>query len=161
MDEQAVHPASTQAHILATKSWLAYAGLALVAAILFFGLLPLAFLWHDWAALAVLVLSALFVGYRFFGLRSAILYCDDVGVWVTYGVLPWQKGVSGVKWRDMDEASYTPGFISWLTGSYRLRIGHRFTKSSEIVLTNMARGRGAVATINGRHQDMIRSGLVD
>jgi hypothetical protein len=161
MDEQALQPATTQADILGTKSWLAYAGLAVLAALLLFGLLPLAFLWHDLAALAVLVLSALYLVYRFLEMRSVILYCDDLGVWVTHGVLPWQRVVSGVKWRDMDEATYSPGFLSWVTGSYRLRIGHRFTKSSEIVLTHMARGREAVATINARHQDLIRSGQID
>ena len=38
-------------------------------------------------------------------------------------------------WRDMDEATFEQGFWSWLTRSYTVRIGHRFTKGSEIRLT--------------------------
>jgi hypothetical protein len=149
------------AHVIGVKSWLAYAGVAALAVILFGVLLPLAFLWHEMAALAVLVLSALLVGYEFLLVRSVQLYMDDLGVWVHSGVLPWKKGVSGVKWRDMDEATFVNGFKSWATRSYTIRIGHRFTKDSEIVLTNIARGKDAVALLNARHQDLIRSGAVD
>jgi hypothetical protein len=42
-----------------------------------------------------------------------------------------------------------------------VRIGHRFTKDSEIVLTNIARGKEAVAVVNARHQALIRAGVVD
>jgi hypothetical protein len=149
------------AHVIGVKSWLAYAGVAALAVILFGVLLPLAFLWHEMAALAVLVVSALLVGYEFLLVRSVQLYMDDLGVWVHSGVLPWKKGVSGVKWRDMDEATFVNGFKSWATRSYTIRIGHRFTKDSEIVLTNIARGKEAVALLNARHQDLIRTGAVD
>ena len=160
MEEQNTRIAPS-AHVIGVKSWLAYAGVAALAVILFGVLLPLAFLWHEMAALAVLVLSALLVGYEFLLVRSVQLYMDDLGVWVHSGVLPWKKGVSGVKWRDMDEATFVNGFKSWATRSYTIRIGHRFTKDSEIVLTNIARGKEAVALLNARHQDLIRSGAVD
>ena len=153
--------APLQAQVIGVKSWLAYAGVAALAVILFGVLLPLAFLWHEMAALAVLILSALLVGYQFLLVRSVQLYMDDLGVWVHAGVLPWKKGVSGVKWRDMDEATFVNGFTSWATRSYTVRIGHRFTKDSEIVLTNIARGKDAVASVNARHQALIRSGFVD
>ena len=152
-------PAKVQ--VIGVKSWLAYAGVAALAVILFGVLLPLAFVWHEMAALAVLILSALLVGYQFLLVRSVQLYMDDLGVWVHSGVLPWKKGVSGVKWRDMDEATFVNGFTNWATRSYTVRIGHRFTKDSEIVLTNIARGKDAVASVNARHQALIRSGFVD
>jgi hypothetical protein len=150
-----------RAHVIGQKSWLAYAGVAVLAALLFLGLLPLAFMWNEIAAAAVLAGSALLVGYRFLLVRSVQLYVDDVGVWVHAGVLPWAKGVSGVKWRDMDEANFVPGFWSWLARSYTLRIRHRFTKESEIVLTNIANGKGAVEAINARHQALIREGRLE
>jgi hypothetical protein len=150
-----------KAQVIGVKSWLAYAGVAALAVILFGVLLPLAFAWHEMAALAVLILSALLVGYQFVLVRSVQLYMDDLGVWVHAGVLPWKKGISGVKWRDMDEATFVNGFTSWATRSYTVRIGHRFTKDSEIVLTNIARGKDAVASVNARHQALIRSGFVD
>jgi hypothetical protein len=160
MEEQnALAPSTVQ--VIGVKSWLAYAGVAALAVILFGVLLPLAFVWHEMAALAVLILSALLVGYQFLLVRSVQLYMDDLGVWVHAGVLPWKKGVSGVKWRDMDEATFVNGFTSWATRSYTVRIGHRFTKDSEIVLTNIARGKDAVASVNARHQALIRSGLVE
>jgi hypothetical protein len=160
MEEQNAAGASP-AQVIGVKSWLAYAGVLALAIVLFGVLLPLAFLWHELAALAVLLLSALVVAYEFLLVRSVQLYLDDLGVWVHSGVLPWKKGISGVKWRDMDEATFTNGFTSWITRSYTVRIGHRFTKESEIVLTNIARGKAAVAIVNARHQALIRGGFVD
>jgi hypothetical protein len=157
MEEDIAANAAPRAHVIGVKSWLAYVGLAVLAALLFFGLLPLAFMWNQAAAAAVLACSALLVGYRFLLVRSVQLYYDDVGVWLYSGVLPWKKGVSGVKWRDMDEATFVNGFWSWATRSYTVRIRHRFTKDSEIVLTNIARGKDAVATINARLQELIRA----
>jgi hypothetical protein len=160
MEEQNA-PAPSKVQVIGVKSWLAYAGVAALAVLLFGVLLPLAFVWHEMAALAVLIVSALLVGYQFLLVRSVQLYIDDLGVWVHSGVLPWKKGVGGVKWRDMDEATFINGFTSWATRSYTVRIGHRFTKDSEIVLTNIARGKDAVALVNARHQALIRSGLVE
>jgi hypothetical protein len=160
MEENQQNSAS-HAHVIGRKSWLAYAGVALLAALLFFVLLPLAFMWNEMAAAAVLVASALLVGYRLLLIRSVQLYVDDVGVWVHAGVLPWAKGVSGVKWRDMDEANFVPGFLSWAARSYTVRIRHRFTKESEIVLTHIAGGKSAVEAINARHQSLIRDGRLE
>ena len=161
MDDDNAGNASVQAQVIGRKSWLAYVGVAVLAAILLGGLLPLAFRWNDTAALCVLIASGALLFYRIALLRSVQLYVDDVGVWVHAGVLPWKKGVSGVKWRDMDEATYAQGFWSWLTRSYMVRIGHRFTKANEIVLTHIGGGKQAVATINARHQAMVRAGLAD
>jgi hypothetical protein len=76
-------------------------------------------------------------------------------VWVFRGILPWSKGVSGVKWRDLEDAVFFPNFLSWLLRSYTIRVGHRFTKTSEIVLPNIARGHEAVAHINERHRQTL------
>ena len=152
---------SAQARVIGVKSWTAYVGSLVLAALLFFVALPLAFRWNELAAAAVMAGSSLIVGYRFLLVRSVQLYYDDVGVWVVSGVLPWARGVAGVKWRDMDDASYAGGFFAWVTRSYTVRIGHRFTRSSSIVLHQIARGREAVETVNAIHQQMIRSGAVD
>jgi hypothetical protein len=162
MEEDNASRSSPDAHVIGVKSWLAYSGVLLMALVLFGVLLPLTFSYaNEIAAAVVLVVSALVVGYRFLLLRSVQLYYDDVGVWLYSGVLPWKKGISGVKWRDMEDASFTQGFWSWITRSYTVRIGHRFTKSSEIVLTNIANGKNTVATLNARQQDMIRAGAID
>jgi hypothetical protein len=76
-------------------------------------------------------------------LRSIQLYTDLDGVWVYRGIFPWDKGFSGVKWRDLEDAVFYPNFLSWALKSYTVRVGHRFTKSSEIVLRNIANGNDA------------------
>ena len=158
LDKAATAP---QASVIGVKSWTAYAGVLALAALLFFVALPLAFRWDELAAAAVMVGSSLVVGYRWLVVRSVMLYYDDVGVWVVSGVLPWNKGVHGVKWRDMDNAAYAGGFLAWMTRSYTVHIGHRFTRGSSIVLHQIARGRDAVDTLTAIHQQMIRSGAVD
>ena len=157
--DKAASPA--QAHVIGVKSWMAYAGVLALAVLLFFVALPLAFQWNEMAAAGVLAGSALLVAYQFLQVRSVQLYYDDVGVWVVSGILPWKRGVYGVKWRDMDEASYVNGFVGWITRSYTVRIGHRFTQGSEILLHHIASGRRAVETVNAIHQQMIRSGVID
>lgn len=146
-----------RATLLCGKAWTAYVGTVLLALILFGAVLPLSFKWNELAAAGVLALSALVVGYRILVIRSCRLYYDDVGVWLYSGILPWSRGLVGVKWRDMDEATFVQNFWSWLSRSYSIRINHRYTKSSEIFLTSMARGKQAVATLNARQQEMIRN----
>lgn len=142
---------------LGGKAWTAYLGPVLLALILFGAALPLAFHWSEWAAAGVMVFTVLVVGYRILLVRSYQLYYDDVGVWMYRGILPWSKGLVGVKWRDMDEATFAPSFWSWLLRSYTIRVGHRFTKSSEIVMTQMAGGKNAVTVLNTQLQNLIRA----
>ncbi|TFW28272.1 hypothetical protein [Massilia horti] len=160
MEEEIALTRSADAQVIGVKSWVAYAGVAALAAVLL-GLALLAFLWNHLAAIAVLAVSVLLVGYRFMLVRSVQLYVDDVGVWAYSGVLPWAKGVQGVKWRDMDEATFVNGFWSWATRSYTIRVGHRFTKDSEILLTDIANGKDAVATLNTKLKDLIRAGMIN
>ena len=159
MDEDNASRAGPNSHLIGVKSWIAYLGvfmMALVAVGVLF--LLSAFWWNELAAGAFLLVSAAVVIYRFLVIRSVQLYYDDVGVWMFSGVLPWKKGIAGVKWRDMDEATFEQGFWSWITRSYTIRIGHRFTKESEIRLTHIAGGKDVVAKLNARHQDLIRAG---
>ncbi len=161
MEEDNSTQASANAHVVGVKSWIAYFGTLVLGALLFFGFLPLAFMWNEIAAGVVFVASALLIGYRLLLLRSVQLYYDDVGVWTYSGILPWKKGLSGVKWRDLDEATFVPGFWSWITGSYTVCVRHRFTKANEIMLTNIGRGKAAVATLNAYQQELIRAGAID
>lgn len=161
MEEDNATRSGPNTHVVGVKSWIAYLGLAILAAILFGALLPLSFLVSPILAAVVMALSAILVIYRFLLIRSVQLYYDDVGVWMYSGILPWKKGIAGVKWRDMDEATFEQGFWSWISGSYTIRIGHRFTKESEIRLTDIARGKDAVTTLNAHHQNLIRAGSID
>lgn len=157
MEEDNATRASAHGTPLCVKAWTAYVPTILLGLLLFGAVLPLAFRWSELAAAGVLVLSALALGCRVLAIRSYQLYYDDMGVWLYHGILPWSKGISGVKWRDMDEATFQPSFWSWLLHSYTIRIGHRYTKASEIHLSQMANGKDAVATLNAYQQALIRA----
>ncbi|WP_275289456.1 hypothetical protein [Halomonas elongata] len=85
-------------------------------------------------------------------IRSIVLYTDAEGVWVYRGIFPWSKGMFGIKWRDVEDATFVQNFLSWLFKSYTVRVGHRFTKASEIVLPHIRRGHDAVMHINELHR---------
>lgn len=103
--------------------------------------------------LARLIKSA---GARVNDLDACSLNTRDV-VWLFRGILLWQRAAWGVKWRDIETASYYTGFFSWILRSYTVRVGHRFTRTSEIVVGHLARGNQAAAHINGLHQMMLRN----
>jgi len=79
--------------------------------------------------------------------RAYTLYTDQDGVWLRFGFLPWQKGVRGVRWEDMDSAGFRGGLLAWLFNSYDVIVTHRFTKSSEIAAPSISYGKEAVAHI--------------
>jgi hypothetical protein len=157
MEEDNATDIAAHGTLLCRKAWTAYVGITLFAVVMVF-MLRLAFVYSELAAAAVLLVSALIIIYKVMVIRSVQLYYDEVGVWLYSGVLPWAKGVQGVKWRDMDEATFVQSFWNWALRSYTIRVGHRFTKDSEIVLNHMARGKDAVALVNARHQALIRDG---
>ncbi len=146
---------------LARKSWTAYVKVTLLGVVLLLLVVPMA--WRASAGVGVLALLLViaFIGYQVLSIRSHHLYFDEMGVWLDRGILPWNKGVVGVKWRDLDEAVFFQNVWSWLFKSYTIRVGHRFTKSSELVLTHMARGHEAVMDVNSNHQELVRQNLLN
>ena len=155
-------PASTgpRAVFLCAKSWTAYAGTFVIAVLLFFAALPLAFKYNTRAALIVLIGSALIVGYRLLTIRSHQLYYDEMGVWLASGILPWKKKLTGVPWRDMEQASAETNFWSWLFRSYTVRITLRTTRQTVIHASGMARGKQAAEAINIRLRELLDSRAV-
>jgi hypothetical protein len=132
-------------------SWVAYVRPVLVLLLT----LSLAALFPTVVRFLLSALALAWFAYLVIDARNVRLFLDDHGIWVRSGILPWNRGVSGVKWRDLDEATYYTGFISWAAKSYRVRIGHRFTKSSEIFIAHVRDGNRAVEMINGMHREMI------
>lgn len=95
--------------------------------------------------------------YRIMEVYSVKLFTQGDGVWVYFGVFPWNKGVYGVKWRDLNEATYRPGFFGWLTKSYTISITNRFTSDdNEVKLPFVKNGDEAVIHINKLHIHGIR-----
>lgn len=140
---------------LSRKCWTAYFGVAATALLFFIVLL----VFNAISTVFSLLMSLVFIAYltnEVLAIRSLHLYYDEVGVWVYSGAFPWNRGITGVKWRDLDEATFAQGMRSWLFKSYSIRVGHRFTKSSELFLTNMAEGNEAVMKINALHRDLVK-----
>lgn len=159
-DQDNLLVASSSAVTLSCKSWTAYIAIV-IRAVLLLGLCAVALYfqpptWHaTWIIAFIAVVGLLFIGYQFWLIRSYRLYYDDNGVWIYSGVLPWKRGVSGVKWRDLDEAVFMNGFWNWVSRSYTIQLKHRFTKANEIMATDMANGKQAVITINQQQQRSI------
>ncbi|AZF07693.1 hypothetical protein [Pseudomonas sp. R5-89-07] len=164
------HPTrNTSPHELYRLSWLAYlstifAFFALVAFSAGIGWLTVTKAQTEQAyqigisvSVVVLLFAFAVLIYKILYLRSVYLYTDSVGVWLYQGILPWRRGYRGVKWRDIEDAMYFTGFLSWVFRSYTVRIGHRFTKTSEILVTHLARGNKAVEHINQLHQDILKA----
>lgn len=160
MDQDNSATVPSEIRSLGGKAWTAYVRVVLVGLALFLIVTPIAWSISYIAGIVVLLTSLTFVAYQVLVLKSFHLYFDDIGVWVYSGVLPWNKGVAGVKCRDLDEAVYFQSMGSWLFKSYTIRIGHRFTKSSEILLSHWARGNEAVMKINGQHQALVKAGAL-
>lgn len=142
---------------LSGKSWTAYVKIGLVG--LFFLAAVTPGVWSaSWKfGLAALLASIVFVGYKVLFLRSVHLYCDGEGIWLYSGILPWNKSLYGIKWRDFGGATYIPAMGSWFSKSYSIRINHRFTASNVLYLTEMAHGDAAISEINAQHQEMIEA----
>lgn len=160
-DQDIASVAAVNAVRLCGKAWTSYLSVLLQIVVLV-GLFAAALYWQQsyWvAATVIFVPLLLLLSYRWLLIRTVRLYYDDIGVWIYSGVLPWKRGLSGVKWRDLDEAVFVNSFWSWLSRSYTVQVRHRFTKANEIAESNMANGKQAVITINQQHQQRIRQGL--
>jgi hypothetical protein len=155
MSEQVLDAASPdESFEYFSMSWTAYVKPTMIV---LFALVVGALLYAHYRGIAIVIWLAFLAltVYRYLWIRSVKLYTNDEGVWVYSGILPWSKGTAGVKWRDIDEAVFFTGFWSWLLRSYTVRIGHRFTKTSEIVLHHIAHGRDVVERINEKHVRML------
>jgi hypothetical protein len=142
---------------LGGKSWTAYVRPVAAIGLMLLILVPLASIASVIAGVLVALVLVGLLAYQCLLLRSFSLHTDDLGIWVFSGILPWNKGQAGVKWRDLDEAVYFQSMGSWLFKSYTIRIGHRYTKTSEILLEHWKRGDQAVLAINQRHAELVRA----
>ncbi|AZS49648.1 hypothetical protein DM558_02120 [Entomomonas moraniae] len=102
------------------------------------------------------VVTLIYWGLVILSTRAVKVYSDEDGVWIFAGIFPWNRGSSGIKWRDLDEAVYYTGFFSWLFKSYTIKLTHRYTKTNEIVVADVWRGNKLVKQINDKHMEMIK-----
>ncbi|MCE7525747.1 hypothetical protein [Alloalcanivorax xenomutans] len=93
--------------------------------------------------------------YSVLSLKSIVLFMDEEGVWIHSGILPWNRGFRSVRWRDLDVAEFFPNFVSWACNAYLVRVGHRFTKASELLVHHVHNGRELVHQINAVHSEWV------
>jgi hypothetical protein len=125
-------------NLIYRKSWTAYIAPTILIVIF---ILPL-------ITIPLIIIPFLWI----LSIRKYKLYTDENGVWISYGLFPWTKGFSGVKWRDLNECTLVNSFLSWLLRSYTVMVTHRYTKTDEVVMTHTRLGKRAVLEINGLHQ---------
>jgi hypothetical protein len=140
---------------LSRKAWTAYASIMVYWVLLMAAVAATAWVFGYYSLIPLLIGSA-FLGYQWAWLKSLELYYDENGVWVYRGILPWKRGSFGMKWRDIEIASFKQNLTSWTTHSYSLQILDRYTRKPELVLTDMRHGDQAVMFINNRLNEMIR-----
>ncbi|WJT10905.1 hypothetical protein [Vibrio harveyi] len=138
-------------------SWVAYLRPLLVLPILL-GITFLLAGFHQAIIYVGSALAVLLTIYKMALLKSTYLFANDEGVWVYSGIFPWSRGAGGVRWRDIDDAQFTTGFINWLFKAYTIKINHRFTKGNEISLPLVKNGDKAVDRINALHGSYLRNG---
>ena len=101
-----------------------------------------------WLPVLGLVVAIAWTVYSVMLTNTVRLFTDENGVWMQSGLFPWEKGITGVQWRDIGQAGYTQGFLSWALRSYDVRVSHRFTAGAELYLRNVHHGNLAVEHIN-------------
>jgi len=141
-------------------SWTAYVWPVILVLFCWAVAVPL-YQWKPWVGAVFFLFWLLILVSGFLSRRAIKLYFNDHGVWVRSGFLPWTRGVSGVQWRDIDDATFFTGFLAWAFNSYRIRVGHRFTKTSEIVIASVANGRKFVEAVNRELIERQRSGRIE
>jgi len=102
----------------------------------------------NWLPVLGLVAAVAWTAYSVALTYSVRMFTDENGVWMQSGIFPWEKGISGVQWRDVGQAGYTQGFLSWALRSYEVRVSNRFTNGAELYLRNVHRGNLAVEHVN-------------
>jgi hypothetical protein len=160
MDQNNSISPAAEARSLGGKSWTAFFSVFLVGFALLLFATPIAWAISSILGMITLAASLAIVIFQILHVRSFHLYYDADGVWVYSGVFPWNKGISGVKWRDLDEAVFVQSVGSWLFKSYSILLSHRYTKSKEILLSHWRDGDRAVEAINEQHTQLARSGAL-
>lgn len=129
--------------------------LALIATLLVLGWMIRRDLALD-ATAAVAVCWAATYAYQIAYNRTVVLYMDADGVWIYRGVLPWRRGVYGVKWRDIESIVYNQSLANWLTRSFPVVVIERFTQHGEIRLDHVWHGDRAVTAMNQKLMQIVR-----
>lgn len=129
-------------------SWVAYIKFfvwLLVIGVISFALLPVV---NVIFPLGLFAICSIGIIYQCLYYSKCCVFADEEGVWFSRGLFPWQKGVTGVRWSDVNEAMTNVGFIPYWTHSYRVVVTNRYKTVIEINLSNVAHGDEFVGQVN-------------
>ncbi|GHV05617.1 hypothetical protein AGMMS50229_08990 [Campylobacterota bacterium] len=104
--------------------------------------------------IALIAFGVILLIYRFYWLRRVVLYTNEDGVWLSRGLLHRKKGI---KWDDIDSASFQSFSLSWVLQTYTVTVAHKLTENSGIVQKSIFRGKAAVSHINKLHAEYIKT----
>lgn len=140
---------------LARKSYVAYVRPLVVAATVVALLLsvPPSSI-SDSARVVLLLSAAAWAAFRVAETRSVVLFLDEDGVWVHGGVLPWSRGVIGIRYRDLDDPVLMQNLASWLLRSHTIVLRHRFAGHAPIELDHMSDAPAALERIFCAQRDV-------
>jgi len=113
---------------------------------------------YSWMVGAIVVaVFTVGMGLKIIYIAKTRLRIDGDGVWIHSGIFPWNRGIRGIKWRDVEDASFSTGFIGWLLKSRLVFIGHRSNKIGTLFLNHVKHGDQAVMHINNLHIKMLEN----
>ena len=102
----------------------------------------------NWPTLVALICAVMLTAYSVMYTASVRVFTNDGGVWMSRGVFPWEKGLTGVQWRDVGQAGFQQGALSWALRSYSMNVSHRFTTGSELTVNHVKHGNLFVQHVN-------------
>lgn len=136
-----------------TYLWPYWLSAAAVAVLVYLFATP----WLTWAVILGVSIGLLAFIYRIAYNQTVVLYVDDAGVWISKGILPWNRGVHGVYWRDIESIVADQSILNWAFQSYPVRIVQRFTDRSEIRVDGVWQGHKAVNFMNRKLMELMRT----
>lgn len=154
MTSYVAHSVSSSAEIVCRKSWIAYARAMAFPAMMLLSAYPASLL-ETTLGFALGIVGAIGLLVEFAEVHSQFLFIDSAGVWEHSGIMPWAKGVRGLRWGDLQEMAFEMTAIGWLLNSHDLTMRHRYKASDGLCIDHVRNGHKAAERINdmvGRFQ---------
>lgn len=93
-------------------------------------------------------------GWVMFQLSRCHAYVDETGVWYYSGLLPWAKGIRGIRWENFDQVQYGQSVFGWAAHSYTVYLLDRYGRT--VTIRNLYNGRDWSAVVNNYAFEHIR-----
>ena len=95
----------------------------------------------------IYILAFVIVIFNYLNYTHQKLVIDDSGVYQMGGFMPWNNGIRGLDWKEIEHAYFYDNFFSWSFQSYSISLKRRFSDNS-VFFNDIHRGKKAVSDIN-------------